>query len=150
MTCLTLYMIRNPVCTSVSYKVDIQTSFWYNSCNFDYLFLKLGKIVSMCNYETCHYAINLVIGFCLVVCDSLITFKLYFFWKYENVHLWQSDATDIFTRRKCPCFFNDRFHSYTWIPFSLVSRKDNQNHMNYIRRKSECRPCSLQKYTRDF
>ena len=26
------------------------------------------------------------------------------FWKYENMHLWQTRATDIFTRRKCPCF----------------------------------------------
>ena len=26
------------------------------------------------------------------------------FWKYENVHLCQTDATDKFTRRKCPCF----------------------------------------------
>ena len=43
MTCLTLYMIRNPVCISVSYKVDIQTSFWYNSCNFDYLCPSLAK-----------------------------------------------------------------------------------------------------------
>ena len=24
-------------------------------------------------------------------------------WKYENVHLYQTGATDIFTRRKCPC-----------------------------------------------
>ena len=27
------------------------------------------------------------------------------FWKYKNVHLYQTGATDIFTRRKCPCFF---------------------------------------------
>ena len=26
------------------------------------------------------------------------------FWKYKNVHLYQTGATDIFTRRKCPCF----------------------------------------------
>ena len=26
------------------------------------------------------------------------------FWKYENMHLWQTRATDIFTRRKCPCY----------------------------------------------
>ena len=25
------------------------------------------------------------------------------FWKYKNVHLYQTGATDIFTRRKCPC-----------------------------------------------
>jgi len=25
------------------------------------------------------------------------------FWKYENMHLCQTGATDIFTRRKCPC-----------------------------------------------
>ena len=27
------------------------------------------------------------------------------FWKYKNVHLYQTGATDIFTRRKCPCYF---------------------------------------------
>ena len=25
------------------------------------------------------------------------------FWKYKNVHLYQTGVTDIFTRRKCPC-----------------------------------------------
>ena len=25
-------------------------------------------------------------------------------WKYEHVHLYQTGATDIFTRRKCPCY----------------------------------------------
>ena len=27
------------------------------------------------------------------------------FWEYENVHLYQTGATDIFTRRKCPCLY---------------------------------------------
>ena len=34
------------------------------------------------------------------------------FWKYENVHLCQTDATDKFTRRKCPCLIkNDRWNN---------------------------------------
>ena len=30
------------------------------------------------------------------------------FWKYKNVHLYQTGATDIFTRRKCPCFYKNQ------------------------------------------
>ena len=31
------------------------------------------------------------------------------FWKYKNVHLYQTGATDIFTRRKCPCFYKNQY-----------------------------------------
>ena len=41
------------------------------------------------------------------------------FWKYKNVHLYQTGATDIFTRRKCPCYFNVEM-TFTQISMTLT------------------------------
>ena len=41
------------------------------------------------------------------------------FWKYKNVHLYQTGATDIFTRRKCPC---------SWVPHSWPNPKVERCH----------------------
>ena len=44
------------------------------------------------------------------------------FWKYKNVHLYQTGATDIFTRRKCPCLFMFHFILHLLIWLSLIPR----------------------------